>query len=125
MADTESKRSIRRKANSNSQLAISKPRNNPRKTKTSRSRTPKRRKFSAWRRASQGSYRVEDIRGKTVDLVEFYTTGGFHCLDVRFQDNTALTFTIDPGFTIAAEHSDWTTGDMRELQQWPQVRSSN
>jgi hypothetical protein len=123
MANTESKGSKEKKqlALSKSQLAKPKSENQQQKTKHHK---PHRSKFSSWRRAGQNSYRVEDVRGKTVDLVEFYTTGGFHCLDVRFEDKTSLTFTIDPGFTIEAAHSDWTTGNMKRLQEWPEVRAA-
>ena len=69
------------------------------------------------------SYRFDKLRGQTVDFVEFYTAGEYHCLDLRFQDKTALTFVIEPSFTVETEHSDWKTGNWRPIDTWPLIRS--
>jgi hypothetical protein len=68
-------------------------------------------------------YRIDKVRGQIVDFVEFYTTGEYHCLDLRFQDKTSLSFVIEPGFTLETEHSDWKTGNWKPIDKWPLVRS--
>lgn len=131
MAGNESKRRVGRKAISSwhprhagAGLAIGKT--SKQAPASRRSGTKKRRnKIAAWRRVGRRAYRIEDIRGKTLDFVEFYTSVDFHCLDVRFQDKTALTFTIDPGFTVEAEQCDWKTGNMRRLRRWARIRAAS
>lgn len=76
------------------------------------------------RYANRAFYRMEEVRGKTLEFVEFFTSRDGHSLDVRFQDKTALQFTIGPGFTLETELADWTTGNMRRLKQWPRMESS-
>jgi len=60
-----------------------------------------------------------------VDFVEVYTSGDFHCIDVRFQDKTALTFVIDLGFTLKTAYSNWKTGNWRPIKKWPLIRSAS
>jgi hypothetical protein len=112
MANTESKRSI-----PSAQLGAG----------NSRKRKPRKTTLRAlkFRSDSTRSHRFTDVRGKTVDFVEFYTTGGYHCLDVRFQDKTAITFSIEPGFTVEAEHANWETGDLSSLRRWPPEQSAS
>jgi hypothetical protein len=69
-------------------------------------------------------YRFEEVKGKLVDLVEIFTAGGAHSIDVRFEDKTAIHFTIDPGFTLEAEYADWKTGDWHPIKRWPLIRSA-
>ena len=120
MADTHTKRSIR----SAQPGAGDSRKTNLRKSTASRSTSTRRGKAAVRRRFSRPFYRFHDVKGKTMDFVEFYTSGGYHCLDVRFQDKTSLNFVIDPGFTLEAEHADWKTGNMRLLREWPAVRSA-
>src|SRR5262245_66272614 len=42
-------------------------------------------------------HRFEEVRGKPVDLIEFYTSGDYHVVEIRFADKTAMHFAIDPG----------------------------
>ena len=68
-------------------------------------------------------YRFEEIQGKVVDLVEVFTAGENHAIDVRFQDKTSLHFVIDPGFTLETEYADWKTGNWRPIKRWPLIHS--
>ena len=68
-------------------------------------------------------YRMEEVKGKMVDYVEFFTAGENHSLDIRFQDKTTLHFVIDPGFTLETEYADLKSGDWRSIKRWPLVRS--
>ncbi|MGZ4890302.1 MAG: hypothetical protein ACXWBH_14065, partial [Candidatus Angelobacter sp.] len=62
-------------------------------------------------------------RGRTVEMVELNIRSDFHCVSIRFQDNTDLTVVIDPGLTFKAEYSDWKTGNQKVLKRWPVVRT--
>src|SRR5258708_4575549 len=88
--------------------------------------TAKRRKTNSRSRqnAARRFYRFKDVKGKPVDFVEVYTSGDYHCIDVRFQDKTALTFVIDLGFTVQAGYSNWKTGNQRLVKEWPIIRSA-
>ena len=68
-------------------------------------------------------YRFEEVKGKLVDLVEIFTAGESHSIEVRFQDKTALHFVIDPGFILETEYADWKTGNWRPIKRWPLIHS--
>ena len=70
-------------------------------------------------------YRLEEIKGKTVDLVQIFTAGESHSIAVRFQDKTTLHFVIDPGFTLETEYADWKTGNWRPIKRWPLIHSES
>jgi hypothetical protein len=59
-----------------------------------------------------------------VDLVEVFTAGGYHSIDVRFQDKTAMHFFVEPGFTLEGEYADWKTGNWRLIKRLPLIRSA-
>ena len=69
-------------------------------------------------------HRFEEVRGKSVDFIEFYTSGDYHVVDVRFEDKTAMHFAIEPGFTVEPGYSDWKTGNLRRIKSWPLIRSA-
>src|SRR4029077_20129788 len=102
----------RRSANDSTkaQTSIHKPRN-PKKSKK-RERLPaslrftetKRGKTTIRRYTGRTFYRFNEFNGMTVDIVEVFTAGEYHAIDVRFQDKTTLHFIIDPGFTLETEH---------------------
>jgi len=62
-------------------------------------------------------------RGKTVERVELNTDPDFRCISIRFQDNTDLTFVIDPAFTFRAGYHRWKDGNQKVLKRWPPLRS--
>jgi hypothetical protein len=76
------------------------------------------------RYSNRSFHRMEEVKGKTVDYVELYTSGEYHSIDVRFQDKTALHFVIDPGFLLETEYADWKTGDWQPIKRWPTLRSA-
>jgi hypothetical protein len=58
----------------------------------------------------------------------FWMGGSFgggenHAIDVRFQDKTALHFSIDPGFILETEYADLKTGNWRPIKRWPLIHS--
>jgi hypothetical protein len=83
----------------------------------------KRGKTTVRRYSGRTFYRFEEVKGKPVDLVEVFTAGGYHAIDVRFQDKTALHFAIEPGFILETEYADWKTGYWRPIKRWPLIRS--
>jgi hypothetical protein len=62
-------------------------------------------------------------RGRTVEKVELSLDSDFHCISVRFKDNTDLTVVIDTALTFRAEFSEWKAGNQTVLKRWPVVRS--
>ena len=65
-----------------------------------------------------------EMKGRTVEKIEFYTTGDFHSLSIDFQDKTALHLRIDPGFTLNADFADTKSGDVNLIREWPPIPSS-
>jgi len=63
------------------------------------------------------------VRGRTVEKVELSLDSDFHCISIRFKDNTDLTVVIDTVLTFRAEYSKWKAGNQTVLKRWPVVRS--
>lgn len=62
-------------------------------------------------------------RGRTVEKVELSLDSDYHCVSIRFKDNTDLSVVIDPALTFQATYSDWKAGNQKVLKRWPVVRS--
>jgi hypothetical protein len=62
-------------------------------------------------------------RGRTVETVRLSADSDFHCISIRFQDNTDLTVVIDPWLTFRADYSRWKDGNQKVLKRWPVLRS--
>ena len=65
-----------------------------------------------------------EMKGRTVEKIEFYTTGDFHSISIDFQDKTALHLRIDPGFTLNADFADTKSGNLNLIREWPPIPSS-
>jgi len=63
------------------------------------------------------------IKGKIIADVELSLSSDYRAVDIRFQDKTALTLSIEPCFRIAPVLADWKTGDYRLLKQWKPILS--
>ncbi len=63
-------------------------------------------------------------RGRTVERVELSLDPEFHCVSIRFKDNTDLTVVIDTALTFRAEYSEWKAGNQTILKRWPVIRSN-
>jgi hypothetical protein len=72
-------------------------------------------------RRSRGNPQFHEVKGKIVEKVELDPAGEFAA--IVFQDQTALTFNIDPLVAIYPELSDWKTGDWKGIKRWPAVQS--
>ena len=85
-------------------------------SKVTRSR---RRKKVPYRRV----LRFPQIKGKIVTDVELSLSSDYRAVDIRFQDKTSLTLSIEPCFQIAPVLADWKTGDYKLLKRWKPVHS--
>lgn len=57
-------------------------------------------------------------KGKTVEDVEISSTSDYHNISINFQDKTALNFSIETGFTLKPDYSDWKSGNQKVLRAW-------
>src|SRR6266478_5866196 len=107
MAATKSKRSLRR-----AQLL---PVRAYAPTKTSRTKTKK--------NPNRRLLKFPQVKGKKLEGAEFSTRGGSHSIEFLFEDKTALSLGIEPGFTLFADYADWKTGNWSPIRSWKPVRS--
>jgi hypothetical protein len=63
------------------------------------------------------------VKGRTVEKIELSLDSDFHCISIRFKDNTDLTVVIDPALMFQATYSEWKAGNQKVLERWPVVRS--
>ncbi|MBZ5521628.1 MAG: hypothetical protein LAP21_05155 [Acidobacteriia bacterium] len=56
--------------------------------------------------------------------MELWTYSEGHTISLLFKDKTILDFSIDPGFTVKTDYSDWKTGDRRVIRRWPLIHSA-
>ena len=61
-------------------------------------------------------------RGRMVERVELSLDPEFHCVCIRFKDNTDLTVVIDTALTFRGEYSEWKAGNQKVLKRWPVIR---
>ena len=98
-----------------------------------RGRVPESLRFSVTKRGKttirrypgRSFHRFEEAKGKALDYVEFFTMGEYHCIDVAFEDKTAMHFVIEPSFTLETDYADWKTGNWRPLKRWPLIPSAS
>ncbi len=89
--------------------------------KKTRSRIP-----SSRRRRRRKILRFAEIAGKTVEFVEVDMTFDFPCVEIGFQDKTALHLLLGiAGFTVEPQYSAWKAGNERVLKAWPEIRSDS
>jgi len=65
--------------------------------------------------------RFDQIKGKTVEFIEMRADADYPCVEISFEDKTALLFLLDTRMTMEPKYSDWKTGNQRVLRQWPAV----
>ena len=132
MAAIESKRSV-----SLAQPRAQKPRStaqhrSPKKSKK-RERIPESLRFTETKHGAttirrypgRTFHRFAEAKGKALDYIEFFTMGEYHCIDVAFEDKTAMHLVIEPSFTMDTSYADWKTGNWRPLKKWPLIRSAS
>lgn len=125
MAAIESKRSVSLAQARARQPRNSKPTRKKRETLPAslRSTVTQRGKTTIRRFPGRTFHRFAEAKGKALDYVEFFTMGEYHCIDVAFEDKTAMHFVIEPTFTLETDYADWKTGDWRQLKKWPLIHS--
>ena len=69
-------------------------------------------------------FHFPQTRGKLVEDVEFSTSTDYHNISINFQDKTSLNFSIETGFTLEPDYSDWKSGNQRVIRTWPVMSSS-
>jgi hypothetical protein len=62
-------------------------------------------------------------KGKIVADVELSLSSDYRAVDIRFQDKTALTLSIEPCFQVVPVLADWKTGNYRLLKRWKPILS--
>ena len=62
-------------------------------------------------------------RGRTVEMVELNLDSDFHCISIRFQDETDLTFVIDPRTNVPRRLFQVEGRRTEGLKRWPVFRS--
>jgi len=62
-------------------------------------------------------------KGKIIADVELSLSSDYRAVDIRFEDKTALTLSIEPCFRIAPVLANWKTGNYRLLKRWKPVLS--
>lgn len=80
-------------------------------------RSDKRRKAAS----SSQFLRFPQVKGKTIEAVEIDAEA--QAIVLLFQDNTALSFDLDPGLSIFPELSDRRAGDWRTIKRWEPVHT--
>jgi hypothetical protein len=65
--------------------------------------------------------RFPQIKGKIIADVELSLSPEYRAVDIRFQDKTSLTFSIEPCFQVTPVLADWKTGDYKLLKRWKPV----
>ena len=124
MATTKAKRSVRKKQSPLTKAARRNDRRasnrHPDRRKPAERRTSNRRPFVApFRKLAHYPH----AKGKTIEDVEFSTAPGYHNISINFQDKTALNFSIETGFSVETDYSDWKTGNQRVLRAWRPIHS--
>jgi hypothetical protein len=58
-------------------------------------------------------------------MVEISFGSDYYGISIRFQDSTALSFTIEPSVAVAAVpvYSQWTDGNEKVIKEYAPVRS--
>ncbi|MFZ1008905.1 MAG: hypothetical protein WAN65_18845 [Candidatus Sulfotelmatobacter sp.] len=67
--------------------------------------------------------RFPQIKGKIIADVEVSLSPEYHAVDIRFEDKTALTFSLEPCFHVTPVLADWKTGDSKLLKRWKPIHS--
>jgi hypothetical protein len=67
--------------------------------------------------------RFPQIKGKIIADVELSLFSEYRAVDIRFQDKTSLTLSIEPCFQVTPVLADWKTGDYKLLKRWKPVLS--
>jgi len=65
--------------------------------------------------------RFDEVTGKTVEFIEMRADADFPCVEIGFDDKTALLVVMSTRLSMESSYSDWKSGNQRLLRQWPAV----
>jgi hypothetical protein len=65
------------------------------------------------------------VRGKVAEAVELFTVGEYHAVTILFQDKTALSLALEPGFTVRPTFEDRKSGTIQVLKEWAPIRTGS
>lgn len=68
-------------------------------------------------------FHLRQAKGKVVEKVEFSASPDHHDISIYFKDKTGLNFSIEAGFTLKTEYSDWKSGEQRIIRSWPLINA--
>ena len=63
-----------------------------------------------------------EVKDKIVDLVEFDIEPDFYGVTIRFQDKTALTFSMESSVLTFPVWEDWTEGERKIIKEYQPIR---
>jgi hypothetical protein len=103
---------------------------NRRRTKNQRQKPrkpgkPRKALYTLQQRRSWG-YRAlsfPEVKGKKTEKVELVTSTDYHAVVVIFEDETAVGFEFEPGFTARAYYEDINGKDGVPSRTWPEIRN--
>ncbi len=72
-----------------------------------------------WRKPKRQLLRFDEVKGKTVEFIEMSADADFPCVEIGFEDKTALLVLVDARVTMEPEYSEWKKGNQRLLRRWP------
>ena len=64
-----------------------------------------------------------EVKDKIIDGVELSADHEYYGITIRFQDNTTLTFTVEPCVVTFPVLAAWTEGEEKTLKKYRPVRS--
>lgn len=91
----------------------------------SKPRKPLRRRYELIDRSTPGRRLLEfpEMKGRTVEKIEFFSTAEYHSINVFFADKSSLNLAIDMGFEVHAELESDRPGEPQITKRWPPIRS--
>lgn len=66
----------------------------------------------------------QEVHGKIVDEITVTTYPEWRCITVRFNDQTAMSFTLTPQLQFQPELIDWSTEDAKDIKRFPAIKDS-
>ena len=64
-----------------------------------------------------------EVKGKVVEAVKVSVQADFYGITIRFEDKTALAFSIGAGIVAFPTYADWTDGEEKIIKEYKPVRS--
>jgi len=64
-----------------------------------------------------------EVKDKIIDGVELSADHEYYGITIRFQDNTTLSFTVEPSAVVFPVLANWQNGEEKTLKKYKSVRS--